>query len=79
MFFNPAFGQEWMRRMIMLGYVDDNRLDETYNALKEPDFEKIKAELAPIFNSIYVVVPPGKSLAYTEAYADKGFKVYRVK
>lgn len=78
MFFNPLFGQEWMRRMKMLGYLDDNQLDETYSALTEQDFEKIKEELNN-HTSAYIVCYNEKSLSYPETYSNAAFRAYKLK
>jgi len=78
MFFNPSFGQEWFRRMKMLGYVEDDKLQQTYEALKEEDFAKIKTEAVAKHSAVYVI-GPGRRLTYQKVYEGNGkFDVYRM-
>ncbi len=79
MFFNPEFGKEWMRRMKMLGFEDDNRLEQTYLALNETDFQVIADELSPAHSEIYVVTLSEKTLAFNERFKNKKFTVFQVK
>jgi len=79
MFFNPAFGKEWMRRMKMLGYVDDSQLQETYHALELHAFEKIVAELSSYPEVYVVVMTEKKTLPLPAKYANAKFTVYALK
>ena len=64
--------------MKMLGYVDDDKLEETYLALNEQDLEKLKDELKGTFSDVYVVVDATKTLPYPEVYSDKSVRVYKI-
>lgn len=78
MFFNPQFGKEWIRRMKMLGYVDDRKLDESYAALKEPDFEKIKEELT-YHSAAYIICKKEQTLSSPMVFSNREFKIYKIK
>jgi hypothetical protein len=83
MFFNPSFGQEWMRRMKMLGYVDDSRLGESYAELTAADFEKIKSELESKHSDVYIIQALRTELPFPVVFPAAGtsnsFTVYRMK
>jgi len=78
MFFNPAFGKEWLRRMKMLGYTDDSKLQETYHALTDTDLEKIADELSA-HSEVYVVRLTEKKISLPEKYSNEKFTVYQLK
>ncbi len=79
MFFNPEFGKEWIRRMKMLGYVDDSKLQETYHTLEMQNYENIVRELSSYPEVYIVVMTEKKTLALPEKYANAKFKVYELK
>jgi hypothetical protein len=79
MFFNPQFGTEWIRRMKLLGYVDDNRLDETYHALGGEDYHKLVMELNT-YPEVYLILEKQlKTLPLPEEFSDGKYVVYRLK
>jgi hypothetical protein len=77
MFYNPAFGYEWFRRMKMLGVNNKSGLKE-FNKLNEDNFIKIANELKGSNRDTYLVVPKGKDLSFTIAYENETFLVYKV-
>lgn len=79
MFFNPEFGKEWIRRMKMLGYVDDTKLQETYHALTAGDYEKITTELNAYSRVYLIVLKEMKTLSQPLVYSNAKFTVYELK
>ncbi|HXH19990.1 MAG TPA: DUF6798 domain-containing protein, partial [Chitinophagales bacterium] len=79
MFFDPLFGSEWMRRMKMVGYNEGKPLRESYNELKEDDFERVAREMKNGHSKIFAVVTSdAKRLAFPEIYSNNKFTVYEV-
>lgn len=78
MFFNPAFGTEWFRRMHMLGYEKGANIEERFKTLNETDFKKIADELKPSYQAIYLVTPPGKELSFSKKYHNGRFTIYGI-
>ena len=77
MFFNPEFGKEWIRRMKMIGYVDDNRLEETYRELNEQNFKNIALEQHQ-FDKAFVVTFIKINLNFPLVYQNEKFLVYEI-
>jgi len=79
MFFDPLFGNEWIRRMKMAGYDERKPLRDSYNHLKEDDFEKIAAEMRTSHSKIYAVTTDsGRSLKFPQVFRNGKFSVYDV-
>ncbi len=77
MFFNPDYGNEWIRRMRMLGYKEGVELKEGYMALQIGDFQRIAWELRPDYQRAFVVVPQEHAhLHLQEEYSNSAFRVY---
>jgi len=88
MFFNPAFGYEWVRRMKNLGYRESmtiksfdrlNELEESFKNLSESDFFKIANDSAAKSRDIFLVMFNEKNiLKFPELYRNEKFIVYKV-
>lgn len=80
MFFDPSFGNEWMRRMKMMGFNESKKLSESYKELRESDFLMISDEARIGENSkVYAVVPlEMKTLHFRKAYSNGKFSVYEI-
>lgn len=83
MFFNPSFGQEWIRRMRMLGYNNNDKLGESYAALTTADFEMIKSELERQHSAVYIIQALRTELPYPIVFPSpeirNNFTIYRMK
>ena len=79
MFFDPAFGTVWMRRMRALGFREDRTLEEGYAALREQDFRKIAAEVAAPGVSTYLVTTGGRpDILFPVVFRNEAYVVYRL-
>jgi len=79
MFFDPLFGNEWMRRMKMMGYAERKPFKEAYDELSEKDFEKVALEMKPAHSKVYAVVSNEKdNLNFRKIYSNSKFSVYEV-
>lgn len=79
MYFNPAFGTEWIRRMKMLGYTEVGKMEEDYKSLPEGAFINIARELQNTNDTVYAVMPSDRpGLHFPVVYFNQKFKVYRV-
>jgi len=88
MFFNPAFGYEWIRRMKALGYREDmpvrsfenlDKLGEGFEDLSESDFLRIGDEIRADDREIFLVMTRERgSLNFPELYRNEKFTVYKV-
>ncbi len=86
MFFNPAYGREWIRRMTALGYDEameienfDNtdKLIAAFQTLSEADFMRISRE---IDGTTYLVMyATRKPLNFPLVYESEQFKIYEIK
>jgi len=82
MFYNPAFGKEWMRRMQRLGYQKDVPLKESFLSLTESDFRVIAVEMrqsAGEGSRIFLVnFREGRRLNFPLVYGNAKFLVYEI-
>ncbi len=79
MLFNPAFGNEWMRRMENLGYKKEKSLKDAYCALSQDDFKKVAVELEPAHSKVFAVVPAEmKNLDFPVTYSNDKFSVVEI-
>lgn len=92
MFFNPAFGMEWFRRMQQLGYRSgriaagqkparlDSLLKSRFLALGEMDFRHIAAEMQPDTGPVYLVTfAARRNIDFPEVYRNRKFRVLAVR
>lgn len=76
--FNPAFGYEWLRRVLQLGYKRGGFMN-----LSEPDFDNIADEMtkgSPDVGSIFLVMFKAKGkLNFPVMYGNERFFVYKIR
>jgi hypothetical protein len=88
MFFNPAFGYEWIRRMKALGYREEmqikgfenlTELEKGFKSLTESDFLQIADEPQMNRGQVFLVTFREKdALAFPKRYNNERFIVYKI-
>ncbi len=72
---NPDFGNEWLRRMKILGFNENNENEKGYEKLKEEIFRKLARQMHAA--NTYVVTEKG-DLNFPLIHKEGNFQVYKI-